>query len=148
MTWSTSAWTRYPNRVLKEPTDAVVRLTTIACGYCSYCRAGCHAQCDHANPAETYPIGQAVNKNLTLRMGDCHHRRYLPLLVDYVRTGRVQPTEILAHALRHFGKELEVLDAVGRIGLGRLVFSRDDFALSKMNRSGSTPGSGYAFSAE
>ncbi len=30
--------------------DRVVIPSTIACGYCSYCRAGYYAQCDHANP--------------------------------------------------------------------------------------------------
>src|SRR3954468_8887716 len=30
--------------------DRVVVPSTIACGYCSYCRSGYFAQCDHANP--------------------------------------------------------------------------------------------------
>ncbi len=30
--------------------DRVVVPSTIACGYCSYCRTGYHAQCDNANP--------------------------------------------------------------------------------------------------
>src|SRR5919107_2601924 len=30
--------------------DRVVVPSTIACGYCSYCRAGHHAQCENANP--------------------------------------------------------------------------------------------------
>jgi len=30
--------------------DRVVVPSTIACGYCSYCRAGYHSQCDNANP--------------------------------------------------------------------------------------------------
>ena len=30
--------------------DRVVILSTIACGHCSYCRAGYFAQCDNANP--------------------------------------------------------------------------------------------------
>ncbi|GAX46284.1 alcohol dehydrogenase [Tolypothrix sp. NIES-4075] len=30
--------------------DRVVVPSTIACGYCSYCRKGYHAQCDNANP--------------------------------------------------------------------------------------------------
>lgn len=30
--------------------DRVVVPSTIACGYCSYCRGGYFAQCDHANP--------------------------------------------------------------------------------------------------
>jgi threonine dehydrogenase-like Zn-dependent dehydrogenase len=30
--------------------ERVVVPSSIACGYCSYCRAGYHSQCDHANP--------------------------------------------------------------------------------------------------
>jgi len=33
-----------------SPGDRVVVGSTIACGYCSYCRAGFYAQCDEANP--------------------------------------------------------------------------------------------------
>ncbi len=29
-----------------------------------------------------FPIGEAMNKNLTLRMGNCHHRKYIPHLLD------------------------------------------------------------------
>jgi threonine dehydrogenase-like Zn-dependent dehydrogenase len=32
------------------PGDRVIVPSTIACGYCSYCRAGYFAQCDNANP--------------------------------------------------------------------------------------------------
>src|ERR1051326_6778521 len=32
-----------------RPGDGVVVPSTVACGYCSYCRTGYQAQCDHAN---------------------------------------------------------------------------------------------------
>lgn len=32
--------------------DRVLVPSTIACGYCSYCRDGYYAQCDYANPNE------------------------------------------------------------------------------------------------
>lgn len=41
------------------------------------------------------PIGQAMNKNLTLKMGNCNHRRYIPALVDLAEAGTVTPTKIL-----------------------------------------------------
>ena len=43
----------------------------------------------------SFPIGAAMNKNLTLRMGNCPHRKYIPMLVDLVHSGIVDPTEIL-----------------------------------------------------
>lgn len=45
--------------------------------------------------AMTFPIGKAMNKNLTLKMGNCNHRRYLPELIEMVRMGGIDPTVIL-----------------------------------------------------
>ncbi|MCP3166884.1 zinc-dependent alcohol dehydrogenase [Myxococcus qinghaiensis] len=45
----------------------------------------------------TFPIGMAMNKNLTLKMGNCNHRKYIPRLLELVRTGEVDPTAILSH---------------------------------------------------
>jgi threonine dehydrogenase-like Zn-dependent dehydrogenase len=47
--------------------------------------------------AQTFPIGEAMNKNLTIKMGNCNHRRYIPELVELVRTGAIDPSEILTH---------------------------------------------------
>jgi threonine dehydrogenase-like Zn-dependent dehydrogenase len=43
----------------------------------------------------SFPIGKAMNKNLTLNMGNCHHRKYIPRLVDLARRGEVDPASIL-----------------------------------------------------
>ncbi|HEX7055556.1 MAG TPA: zinc-dependent alcohol dehydrogenase [Burkholderiales bacterium] len=42
-----------------------------------------------------FPIGAAMNKNLTLKMGNCPHRAYLPSLVDLVASGVIDPARIL-----------------------------------------------------
>lgn len=42
-----------------------------------------------------FPIGMAMNKNLTIRMGNCNHRKYIPMLVEMVRTGMIDPTMVL-----------------------------------------------------
>jgi len=31
---------------------------------------------------KSFPIGMAMNKNLTINMGNCNHRKYVPMLVD------------------------------------------------------------------
>ena len=36
-----------------------------------------------------------MEKNLTIRMGNCNHRKYIPKLLELVRNGTVDPTEIL-----------------------------------------------------
>jgi threonine dehydrogenase-like Zn-dependent dehydrogenase len=45
----------------------------------------------------SFPIGQAMNKNLTVTMGNCNHRRYIPQLLELVRSGVLVPSTILTH---------------------------------------------------
>ncbi|AGY57196.1 zinc-dependent alcohol dehydrogenase [Gloeobacter kilaueensis] len=45
--------------------------------------------------AMNFPIGKAMNKNLTIQMGNCNHRKYIPKLVNLVRNGTVTPSRIL-----------------------------------------------------
>ncbi|KAF3883790.1 MULTISPECIES: zinc-dependent alcohol dehydrogenase [Nostocales] len=42
-----------------------------------------------------FPIGMAMNRNLTIKMGNCNHRKYIPTLVDLVRGGAIDPAQIL-----------------------------------------------------
>ena len=44
-----------------------------------------------------FPIGDAMQKNLTITMGNCNHRRYIPPLVELVEAGRVEPTRVTSH---------------------------------------------------
>jgi threonine dehydrogenase-like Zn-dependent dehydrogenase len=44
---------------------------------------------------QVFPIGKAMNKNLTIKMGNCNHRRYIPQLVDMVRSGVIDPMIVL-----------------------------------------------------
>jgi threonine dehydrogenase-like Zn-dependent dehydrogenase len=43
----------------------------------------------------SFAIGQATNKNLTVTMGNCNHRRYIPQLVELVRSGVLTPSAVL-----------------------------------------------------
>ncbi|WP_328440817.1 alcohol dehydrogenase catalytic domain-containing protein [Streptomyces sp. NBC_00444] len=42
-----------------------------------------------------YPFGEAFMKNLTLKSGNCNHRRYVPTLVSLVADGRLDPTPLV-----------------------------------------------------
>lgn len=65
-------------------------------------------------PAHTFaPIGLAMQRNLTLRMGNCNHRRYIPGLVNKVRNGTLRPEQVITQteplmsvleAYEHFDK--------------------------------------------
>jgi threonine dehydrogenase-like Zn-dependent dehydrogenase len=45
--------------------------------------------------AMTAPIGDLQQRNLTIRGGNCNHRKYIPKLVGLVATGALDPTSIL-----------------------------------------------------
>ncbi|MBJ6759847.1 glutathione-dependent formaldehyde dehydrogenase [Myxococcaceae bacterium JPH2] len=47
--------------------------------------------------ARSFPIGEAMNKNLTVNMGNCNHRPYIPRLLELVRSGAVDPTSVISH---------------------------------------------------
>jgi threonine dehydrogenase-like Zn-dependent dehydrogenase len=42
-----------------------------------------------------FPIGAAMMKNLTLQMGNCNHRKYIPHLVELTRAGAVDPSDLI-----------------------------------------------------
>ena len=42
---------------------------------------------------EAFPLGIAMNRNLTIRAGNCDHRRYMPEMIELVRSGRILPAE-------------------------------------------------------
>ncbi|HVX38126.1 MAG TPA: zinc-dependent alcohol dehydrogenase [Gemmatimonadaceae bacterium] len=59
-------------------------------------KAGTHAIIGvYPKTAQFYPIGEAMGKNITVKAGDCNHRRYLPRLVDLVASGAFDPAQVL-----------------------------------------------------
>jgi threonine dehydrogenase-like Zn-dependent dehydrogenase len=46
------------------------------------------------------PLGAAFNKGLTLRMGQTHVQRYMPLLMDRVERGEIDPSFVITHLVR------------------------------------------------
>lgn len=45
------------------------------------------------------PIGNALNKGLTLRMNQASVKRHLPRLIEHIKAGRVSPKEIITHRI-------------------------------------------------
>jgi threonine dehydrogenase-like Zn-dependent dehydrogenase len=44
---------------------------------------------------QAFPIGEAMNKNLSIQAGNCNHRRYMPELVGLVAAGVIEPDQVL-----------------------------------------------------
>jgi threonine dehydrogenase-like Zn-dependent dehydrogenase len=74
---------RAPSIVLSWAVDAVAKAGTISV-------IGVYS-----GESRTFPVGKAMEKNLTVKMGNCNHRRYIPKLLDLVRMGRIDPEAVL-----------------------------------------------------
>ena len=46
---------------------------------------------------QSFPIGEAMNKNLAILAGNCNHRRYIPELIALVASGAVEPDQVLTN---------------------------------------------------
>lgn len=62
---------------------------------------------------DAFPIGEMMNRNLTVQGGNCNHRRYIPRLLRLVGSGALDPTTFITQetapgnvldAYRHFDK--------------------------------------------
>lgn len=44
---------------------------------------------------QSFPFGMAMNKNLTMKAGNCNHRKYIPSLLEMVQGGMVSPQKMI-----------------------------------------------------
>lgn len=74
-----------PSLVFSWAVQAVAKAGTI-------CIIGVYPQM-----VKTFPIGEVMNKNITLQGGNCNHRKYIPTLMDIVESGVVDPSKFLTN---------------------------------------------------
>jgi threonine dehydrogenase-like Zn-dependent dehydrogenase len=48
---------------------------------------------------DQFPLGQLMNRSLTIRTGQCHVHRYMRPLLEHIEAGRLDPTFIITHRL-------------------------------------------------
>jgi threonine dehydrogenase-like Zn-dependent dehydrogenase len=48
---------------------------------------------------DKFPMGAAMNKGLTLRMGQMHAQRYLDRLIGHAERGEVDPSFVVSHRM-------------------------------------------------
>ena len=65
---------------------------------------------DYPQSVNLFPIGQAMMKNIRITMGNCPHRYYIPLLIDLVEAGEMDPVRVLTEELAF----ADVIDAYKR----------------------------------
>jgi threonine dehydrogenase-like Zn-dependent dehydrogenase len=51
----------------------------------------------YAGFIDKWPMGAAFNKGLNLRMGQMHGQKYMPMLVDRVLNGEIDPSVVFTH---------------------------------------------------
>jgi threonine dehydrogenase-like Zn-dependent dehydrogenase len=73
-----------PSQALRWSVDAVAKAGTVGV-------IGVYPE-----TADRFPIGAAMNRNLTVQMGNCNHRRYVPGLVRLVEAGALHPEKVLS----------------------------------------------------
>ena len=49
--------------------------------------------------ADKLPMGALMNKALTIKTGQTHVHRYIPELLDHIRSGRIDPSFVVTHRL-------------------------------------------------
>jgi threonine dehydrogenase-like Zn-dependent dehydrogenase len=72
-----------PSQVLRWAVEAIAKAGTLAV-------IGVYPETQRS-----FPFGKAMEKNLTLQLGNCNHRRYVPMLVEQVAAGVFEPTMVL-----------------------------------------------------
>lgn len=48
---------------------------------------------------DKFPLGGAFAKGLTLKMGQTNVHRYLPRLLEYIATGKIDPSFVITHRI-------------------------------------------------
>jgi len=48
---------------------------------------------------DAFPMGSVMNRSLKIRTGQCHVHRYMPLLLDHIVAGRIDPSFVITHKL-------------------------------------------------
>ena len=48
---------------------------------------------------DKFPLGAAFAKGLTLKMGQTHMRKYMPLLLERIERGEINPSFIITHRI-------------------------------------------------
>lgn len=93
-----------PSQALQWAVDSVAHAGTVSI-------IGVYSSC-----MRFFPIGNAFGKNITIRMGNCNHRKYIPLLLEWVKNGsfdsrdfvtQTLPLDVIVDAYHHFDKREE-----------------------------------------
>jgi threonine dehydrogenase-like Zn-dependent dehydrogenase len=49
--------------------------------------------------SDKFPLGAMMNKGLTIKTGQTHVHKYVPILLEHIRAGRIDPSFVVTHRL-------------------------------------------------
>lgn len=65
----------------------------------------------YSEQMDVFPVGAAMNRNLTIRMGNCNHKKYVAKLVDMVRAGYIDPLDVMKPRIEPLQSALDAYQA-------------------------------------
>jgi threonine dehydrogenase-like Zn-dependent dehydrogenase len=48
---------------------------------------------------DKFPMGSFMNRSLTMRSGQCHVQKYMPMLLDRIQRGDIDPSFVISHTM-------------------------------------------------
>jgi len=48
---------------------------------------------------DKFPLGSVMQRSLTIKTGQCHVQRYMPMLLEAIQEGKIDPTFVITHTL-------------------------------------------------
>jgi threonine dehydrogenase-like Zn-dependent dehydrogenase len=48
---------------------------------------------------DKFPLGSVMNRSLTIRSGQCHVQKYMPMLLEKIQNGDIDPSFVISHRL-------------------------------------------------
>jgi threonine dehydrogenase-like Zn-dependent dehydrogenase len=48
---------------------------------------------------DKFPMGSLMNRSLTMRTGQCHVQKYMPILLDRIQKGDIDPSFVISHTM-------------------------------------------------
>jgi threonine dehydrogenase-like Zn-dependent dehydrogenase len=48
---------------------------------------------------DKFPLGSVMNRSLTIRAGQCHVQKYMPMLLEKIQNGDIDPSFVISHSM-------------------------------------------------
>jgi threonine dehydrogenase-like Zn-dependent dehydrogenase len=48
---------------------------------------------------DKFPLGSVMNRSLTIRAGQCHVQKYMPMLLERIQNGDIDPSFVISHSM-------------------------------------------------